>query len=202
MKDYYQILGVSNNASSEEIKKAYYKLAHRYHPDKGGDGKKFKEINKAYQILSDKEKRAQYDRFGRVFEGGAGPGFDFTWTWGKPGFGGFGFENLGDLSEMIEEIFGFGVPKRKRDLKRGRDIKITLEIPLEKTLKNQEKEIEKKLKELKKVKENDNISEIKSKTQELSQAIQKVGVEMYRKAGPKKPGKEEPKAEEGEYKEK
>lgn len=140
-RDYYQILGVSRGASSEEIKKAYYKLAHKYHPDKGGDGKKFKEINEAYQTLSDKEKRAQYDRFGRVFEGGAGPGFDFTWSWGKPGFGGFDFGDLGDLSEMIEEIFGFGVPKRKRDLKRGRDIKITLEIPLEKTLKNQEKEI-------------------------------------------------------------
>ena len=84
MKDYYQILGVPKNASQEEIKKAYYKLAHKYHPDKGGDEKKFKEINEAYQVLSDKEKRAQYDRFGRVFEGGKGPsegggepGFDF-----------------------------------------------------------------------------------------------------------------------------
>ena len=141
MKDYYQILGVSHNASSEEIKKAYYKLAHKYHPDKGGDGKKFKEINEAYQVLSDKEKRTQYDRFGRVFEGGTGPGFDFTWTWGKPGFGGFDFRDLGDLSEMIEEIFGSGFPKRKKDLKRGRDVKIILEIPLETTLKNQEKEI-------------------------------------------------------------
>ncbi len=140
-KDYYQILGVSNNASSEEIKKAYYKLAHKYHPHKGGDGKKFKEINEAYQTLSDKEKRAQYDRFGRVFEGGVGPGFDFTWSWGKPGFSGFDFGDFGDLSEMIEEIFGVGAPKRKRDLKRGRDIKITLEIPLEATLKNQAKEI-------------------------------------------------------------
>ena len=141
MKDYYQILGVSHGASVEEIKKAYYKLAHRYHPDKGGDGKKFKEINEAYQVLSDKEKRAQYDRFGRVFEGGPGPGFDFTWKWGKPGSGGFDFGDLGDLSEMIEEIFGMGVPERKKDLKRGRDIKITLEIPLETTLKNQRKEI-------------------------------------------------------------
>ncbi|MBZ9571982.1 molecular chaperone DnaJ [Patescibacteria group bacterium] len=152
-KDYYKILGVSRKASPEEIKKAYYKLAHKYHPDKGGDGKRFKEINEAYQILSDREKRTQYDRFGRVFEGkGFGPGFDFTWAWGRPkgdfsaqggpasGWG-FDFGDLGDLSEMVEEIFGFGAPTRKKDLKRGRDIKIILEIPLEETLKNQEKQI-------------------------------------------------------------
>lgn len=141
MKDYYQILGVRRDASPEEIKKAYYKLAHKYHPDKkGGDEKKFKEINEAYQVLSDKEKRAQYDRFGRVFEGaGAEPGFDFQWAWGKPGEGfGFDFEDLG---EMVEEMFGFGVPRRKKDLKRGRDIEIDLEISLEDTLKGVEKEI-------------------------------------------------------------
>jgi len=73
-KDYYKILGVSKNASEEEIKKAYHRLAHQYHPDKaGGDEKKFKEISEAYQILSNKEKRVQYDRFGQVFsEGGGG----------------------------------------------------------------------------------------------------------------------------------
>ena len=142
-KDYYQILGISRSASPEEIKRAYYKLAHKYHPDKGGDEKKFKEINEAYQVLSDREKKAQYDRYGRVFEGvpgGAEPGFDFTWAWGRPGFD-FDFGAFDDLGEMVEEIFGFGAPRRKRDLKRGRDIKISLEIPLEETLKNQEKEI-------------------------------------------------------------
>lgn len=145
MKDYYKILGVSSNASSEDIKKAYYKLAHKYHPDKGGDEKKFKEINEAYQVLSDKGKRAQYDQFGRVFEGGTEPGFDFTWAWGRPhgdfGFDGFDMGGFGDLSQIIDEIFGFGAPRRKRDLKRGKDIEITVEIPLEATLKNQEKEI-------------------------------------------------------------
>jgi len=87
-KDYYQILGIQKGASEDEIKKAFRKLAHKYHPDKGGDENKFKEINEAYQILSSKEKRAQYDKFGRVFEGGAAggaePGFDFQWAWGRP----------------------------------------------------------------------------------------------------------------------
>ena len=147
MKDYYKILGVSNSASSEEIKKAYYRLAHKYHPHKGGNEEKMKEINEAYQILSDKEKRAQYDQFGRVFEGGAVPGFDFTWAWGRPredfGFDSFGFDagGFGDLSQIIEELFGVGTPRRRRDLKRGKDVKITIEIPFEATLKNQEKEI-------------------------------------------------------------
>src|SRR4030043_1485687 len=91
MKDYYQILGLSRDASHEEVKKAYYKLAHKYHPDKGGDEKKFKEISEAYQILSNKEKRAQYDRFGRVFSGsqqtgGGFNGFDFSQGGGPFGF--------------------------------------------------------------------------------------------------------------------
>ena len=138
-KDYYQILGISREASQDEIKKAYRKLAHKYHPDKGGDEKKFKEINEAYQVLSDKEKKAQYDRFGRVFEGGFEPGFDFNWAWGKPGED-FDFD-FGDLGDMVEEMFGFGGPRRKKDLKRGKDIEIDLEIPLEDTLKGKEKEI-------------------------------------------------------------
>ncbi len=141
MKDYYQILGISRDASPEEIKKAYYKLAHKYHPDKGGgDEKKFKEINEAYRVLSDKEKRAQYDRFGRVFEGGTDlEDFDFQWVWGRPDID-MEFD-FGDLGEMMENIFGFGIPKRKRDRKRGRDIEVNIEISLEDTLKRKEKEI-------------------------------------------------------------
>ena len=68
MKDYYEILGVSKNASQKEIKEAFYKLAHKYHPDKGGEADKFKEINEAYQVLSNPEKRAQYDKYGQTFE--------------------------------------------------------------------------------------------------------------------------------------
>lgn len=146
MKDYYKILGIPNKASSEEIKKAYYKLAHKYHPDKkGGNEEKFKEINEAYQILSNKEKRTQYDQFGRVFEGGTEPGFDFTWAWGRPqgdfGFDGFDVGGFGDLNQIMEELFGVDSRRKKRDLKRGRDIEIRLEIPLEATFKNQEKEV-------------------------------------------------------------
>jgi len=141
MKDYYQILGVQKNASSEEIKKAYYKLAHKYHPDKGGDEKKFKEINEAYQVLSDKEKRSQYDRFGRVFEGApAGePGFDFQWAWGRPDMDfEFGFEDLGD---MVEDLFGFGAPRKRKNVRRGKDLEIEIELSLEEILKGREKEI-------------------------------------------------------------
>ena len=108
MKDYYQILGVSREASQDDIKKAYYNLAHKHHPHKGGDEKKFKEINEAYQVLSNKEKREQYDRFGNVFEGGQGfPGGGFQWNWGQRPDADFEFD-LGDLGEMMEEMFGFG----------------------------------------------------------------------------------------------
>jgi molecular chaperone DnaJ len=143
-KDYYQILGISRNATEDEIKKAYRKLAHKYHPDKGGDEKKFKEINEAYQILSSREKKEQYDRFGRVFEGGAGfePGFDTGFSWGGPGRGfEFDFGDFGDLSDLMEDFFGFGTPKRKKDLKRGKNIEVEVEVPLEETLKGREKEI-------------------------------------------------------------
>ena len=141
-KDYYQILGVSRDASPEDIKKAYYKLAHKHHPDKGGDEKKFKEINEAYQILSDKEKRAQYDQFGRVFEGaGTQPGFDFQWAWGRPSQEwGPDFEfDFEDLGEMVEEMFGFGAPRKRKNLKKGKDIEIDIEISLEDILKGKEK---------------------------------------------------------------
>jgi molecular chaperone DnaJ len=140
MKDYYKILGIPRNASQEEIKRAYYRLAHKYHPDKGGDPEKFKEINEAYRVLSDPEKRRQYDMYGRVFEEAA-PGFEYQWFWGRPDFD-FEEFDFGDLTEMIEEMFGFGVPRRKtRDLKRGKDIQVEIEIPLELTLQDFEKKI-------------------------------------------------------------
>jgi len=109
-KDYYQILGVEKNASPEDIRKAYHRLAHLYHPDKGGDENKFKEVNEAYQTLSNKDKRAQYDQFGRVFEGGSAPGgqaggwnFDF----GQSAQGGSGWD-ASDLNDLFGGRFGFG----------------------------------------------------------------------------------------------
>jgi molecular chaperone DnaJ len=138
MSDYYKVLGVSKSASQEEIKKAYRKLAHKYHPDKkGGDEKKFKEINKAYQILSDKEKRAQYDRFGRTFEGSAPGGFQ---AGGWPGFnfsGSEGFEF--DLGEMMEDFFGSSF--RQKDINHGDDIRVDIEIPLEAVVSGLKKKI-------------------------------------------------------------
>lgn len=96
-RDYYEILGVGRNASEGEIKRAYRKLAHQHHPDKnGGEDKKFKEINEAYQVLGNKEKKEQYDRFGQTFNGVPGGGF------GSQGFGDFG-----GLSDILEELFGF-----------------------------------------------------------------------------------------------
>jgi len=141
-KDYYQILGVSKTASSKEIKKAYYKLAHKYHPDKGGDEKKMKEINEAYQVLSDKEKKAQYDRFGQAFEGYSDkgqPGFDFGSMRGN--FGGENEFDFGNLGEVLEELFGFRAQERKQDLRRGRDIRVDMEILLEDSLNGEEKKI-------------------------------------------------------------
>jgi len=135
MKDYYQILGVSKNASAEEIKKAYYKLAHKYHPDKGGDKEKMKEINEAYQILSDKEKRSQYDRFGSGFENIGG----FNWAWGNFSDRGVNL-NFEDLEDIFEDLFGYK-QSRKRNFKKGSNIRINLEINLEDTLKEIKREI-------------------------------------------------------------
>ena len=130
MRDYYEILGVSRNASAEDIKKAYRKLAHQYHPDKNaGDDKKFKEINEAYQALSSDDKRRQYDSFGRVFEGGSpfGAGQGFNWDVDFSGF-----EDPGNLGDIFSTLFeGFGVRQKRRTYKRGADIESVAEISLE-----------------------------------------------------------------------
>ncbi len=127
MRDYYEILGINKNASKEEIKKAFRKLAHKYHPDKqGGDQVKFKEASEAYSVLSDDKKRQEYDAYGRVFnDGGPGPagsgfsGFDFSQFAQNGGFEGF------DLGDIFGEFFGGGQQPRA---KRGRDISIDIEI--------------------------------------------------------------------------
>jgi DnaJ-class molecular chaperone len=118
-KDYYKILGVKENASEDEIKKAYRLLAHQYHPDKaGGDEKKFKEINEAYQTLSDKDKRSQYDlmrKYGAY--GGFAPGSGSAWAGDFSGFGGFspfGFGAGAGLEDILREFFGGGFSQQSR----------------------------------------------------------------------------------------
>lgn len=141
--DYYEILGVTKGASQDEIKKAFHKLAHKYHPDKGGDEKKFKEINEAYQVLSDAQKRQQYDQFGRTFDqGGGGGAQDFNWAWqSNPPGGGFDAEDLGDIFENFFSFGGGGRPGRKKDIKKGKDIQVDIEIALEDTLKETHRKI-------------------------------------------------------------
>lgn len=139
-KDYYAILGVGRDASEADIKKAFRKLAHQHHPDKaGGDTEKFKEINQAYQVLSDKEKRAQYDRFGQTFDGQGG-GFDFGNFGGNTGgfrfdFGGAPFEDL--FSEIFTGGFGGGGAEAGK----GRDVGVDIDISFVEMARGTEKEL-------------------------------------------------------------
>ena len=140
--DYYELLGVQKTASEEEIKKAFHKLAHKHHPDKGGDEKKFKEINEAYQVLSDKQKRAQYDQYGRVFENGQPGGGDqgFNWAWGNGQQGENTEFDMGDIGDVFEQFFGGGFDggrrQTKKDSRKGKDIQVDIELDLEKVLKD------------------------------------------------------------------
>ncbi|MGQ9586500.1 MAG: molecular chaperone DnaJ [Anaerolineae bacterium] len=134
-KDYYEVLGVPRNASEQEIKKAYRRLARQYHPDvnKEADSEaRFKEINEAYQVLSDPEKRATYDRFGRAGLSGMG---------GVGGFGDFGF---GSFDDLFESFFG-GFERRttvRRGPVKGENLKVSLTLEFEEAVFGCEKEIE------------------------------------------------------------
>lgn len=145
-KDYYKVLGVEKGASQDDIKKAFRKLAHEHHPDKtGGTEAKFKEINEAYQVLGDANKRAKYDQFGSAFEhgqaGGGSQGFE--------GFSGFseGFninmDDLGDMFGGIGDIFGFGGGRSRggRRASRGSDIEASLTIEFMEAVFGVEKEL-------------------------------------------------------------
>ncbi|OWK27072.1 MAG: molecular chaperone DnaJ [Parcubacteria group bacterium GW2011_GWA2_38_13b] len=134
-KDYYKILGVLKNASQEEIKRAFRRLAHQYHPDKaGGDEQKFKEINEAYQVLGNEEKRQRYNQFGADFAQQGGFGGGTNWedfmraARGSDGFN-FNFGDL-DLGDIFGDIFG-GRRGRTAGTRKGNDISVDIEISLE-----------------------------------------------------------------------
>jgi len=135
--DYYEVLGVSRDANEQELKSAYRKLALKYHPDRNpGDHaseEKFKEASEAYQVLSDADKRAAYDRFGHAGVSGGGPG----------GFGGFsGAVDLGDIfGDLFGEMFSMGGQQRAARQMRGDDLRYDLTIDFQEAVFGTEKEI-------------------------------------------------------------
>jgi DnaJ-class molecular chaperone len=149
-KDYYNILGVNKNASKDEIKKAFYKLAHKYHPDKKeGNEAKFKEVNEAYQVLSDEAKRSKYDQFGSGFstQGGSASGWGgFSQGNGFEGFDFSGFNNggvefdFGNLNDIFSDFFTGGRGGFHRT-PRGRDMQAEIYISLIDSILGAEKKI-------------------------------------------------------------
>jgi molecular chaperone DnaJ len=135
-RDYYEVLGVAKGASADEIKKAFRKAAVKYHPDKeGGDETKFKEVNEAYEVLKDSQKRQRYDQFGHAGVGGSGGGAGYG---GNPfeGFGGSqGFEfNFGDggLGDIFGQFFGGG--GGRNEPRRGRDVETQIQLSFEEAI--------------------------------------------------------------------
>src|SRR5689334_11953594 len=134
-RDYYEILGVAQSASDEEIKAAYRKMAKKYHPDlnKEADAAdQFKEVNEAYEVLSDRQKRSTYDRFGHAGMSGAGANpFE-------------GFNGMGGFSDIFEQFFGgmAGQAGQRRTVQKGADINTTLVLTFEEAVFGSEKEVE------------------------------------------------------------
>ncbi|MEL7658835.1 MAG: DnaJ domain-containing protein, partial [Bacillota bacterium] len=136
-RDYYDVLGVSKDATADEMKKAYRSLARKYHPDANPDNKeaeeKFKEIAEAYEVLSDPNKKANYDNFGHA--GANGQGFD-----GFSGFGGFEGTDFGGLGDIFDMFFGGG-GRRRQGPEKGNDLRVDLEVTFEEAAFGLEKDI-------------------------------------------------------------
>lgn len=131
-RDYYQVLGVGRGASEEEIKKAFRKLAMEYHPDRNKDSaaaERFKEINEAYQVLSDSKKRSNYDTFGHAGVDTNGGGFE-------------GFENFGGFGDIFDAFFGGGTRRSARTARRGTDLQVNITVDFEKAAFGAEEEFD------------------------------------------------------------
>jgi molecular chaperone DnaJ len=146
-KDYYETLGVPKSATADEIKKAYRRLARKHHPDAGGKEEKFKEVGEAYEVLSDPEKRTQYDQYGAYFggnpppgPGGSGgfPGGGAGWPGGMPGGQTYANVDLGDLGDIFGSMFSGGGggrgASRRPAAQRGRDLNYEVTVTFDEAL--------------------------------------------------------------------
>ncbi|MDA1347263.1 MAG: molecular chaperone DnaJ [Chloroflexi bacterium] len=132
-RDYYDVIGVGRDASDEEVKRAFRKLALEYHPDRNkkvGAEERFKEVNEAYQVLSDSKKRTDYDRFGHDGVGSNGArGFD-------------GYDNFGGFGDIFDAFFGGGTRTRTSSAKRGADLQFSMSVEFEEAVFGSEKEFD------------------------------------------------------------